>query len=218
MTSDEEEPENGGHLTSDEKFSAKSRVTQVNHEKRVIRGFSTHPQATYYLAHRFSLAIRHSSLVTVLSNSRSSHDRARFQSPLTVRGETFNTLAISSSVSPPKYRSSTTLLCRGSQFGQFGQSIIERHQLSAAFRAHHETRHPAGLRPRRPRVCPCFECGRNRSGYGASPAPRHRRNGRGSPSASPPARPAANKPRGSRPSSAACGPGLLPHVATRHPA
>src|SRR5438270_11557647 len=46
-------------------------------------------------------------------NSRYSHARAKLQSCRTVRGETFSAVATSSSFKPPKYRNSTTLLCRG---------------------------------------------------------------------------------------------------------
>src|SRR5438105_2095620 len=45
-----------------------------------------------------------------LSNSRNSHERASLQSLRTVRDETFKTAPISSSVSPPKKRNSTTWL------------------------------------------------------------------------------------------------------------
>src|SRR5438552_13627269 len=46
-------------------------------------------------------------------SSRYSHARAKLQSCRTVRGETFSASATSSSFKPPKYRNSTTLLCRG---------------------------------------------------------------------------------------------------------
>src|SRR6266545_630671 len=55
-------------------------------------------------------------------NSRYSHARARLQSCRTVRGETFNASAASSSFKPPKYRISTTLLCRGLRTASFSKT------------------------------------------------------------------------------------------------
>src|SRR5881392_1229334 len=46
-------------------------------------------------------------------NSRRSHAFASFQSCITVSGETFSTSAVSSTLSPPKKRSSTTRLRLG---------------------------------------------------------------------------------------------------------
>src|SRR5262245_16167036 len=47
-------------------------------------------------------------------NSRNSHTLALFQSRITVSGEILRTSAVSTTLSPPKNRSSTTWLIRGS--------------------------------------------------------------------------------------------------------
>ena len=49
-----------------------------------------------------------------LRNAFSSHAFASFQSRMTVSGDTFRTVAVSSTLSPPKKRSSTTLPFRSS--------------------------------------------------------------------------------------------------------
>src|SRR5439155_5762465 len=55
-------------------------------------------------------------------SSRYSHALARFQSRMTVKGERLRTSAVSSTLSPPKNRSSTTLLLRSSNFARFSSA------------------------------------------------------------------------------------------------
>src|SRR5205809_378424 len=62
------------------------------------------------------------SLLPPRLNSRYSHARARLQSCRTVRGETSSASAASSSFKPPKYRNSTTLLCRGLRMASFSKA------------------------------------------------------------------------------------------------
>src|SRR5882672_8912878 len=54
-------------------------------------------------------------LYQALVISRASHAFAYCQSRITVMGDTFNTSAVSSTLSPPKYRISTTWLFRSSR-------------------------------------------------------------------------------------------------------
>ena len=61
--------------------------------------------------------------------SRCSHALASRQSRMTVSGDTFSTDAVSSTLNPPKNRSSTTRLFRSSNCRQRLQRVVERHEV-----------------------------------------------------------------------------------------
>src|SRR5262245_31426222 len=64
-------------------------------------------------------------------NSRRSHTLANLQSRITVSDEILRTSAVSSTLSPPKKRSSTTRLFRGSTAAS-AQGVVQRDQIRTA--------------------------------------------------------------------------------------
>ena len=69
-------------------------------------------------------------------SSRSSHSLASFQSRFTVSGDTFSASAVSSTLSPPKNRSSTTWARRSERRGEVRQRLVQRDQVLAALLRH----------------------------------------------------------------------------------
>ena len=110
-------------------------------------------------------------------SSQYSHARARFHSRFTVRGETFSTSAVSSTVSPPKNRSSTIWLFRASTVASAfnASSIATRSVVCCGTMSAFVERDGRSLR--RP-ACRCDDAERDRRACGASTAPKDRRNER----------------------------------------
>ena len=95
-------------------------------------------------------------------SSRNSHARARVQSRRTVPTETCSTSAVSSRLSPPKKRSSTTWLSRGFSVSSVSERIVERDEIVAAAPAatsetsSSDTRIASPPRLTRSRACAAF--------------------------------------------------------------
>jgi hypothetical protein len=80
-----------------------------------------------------------------VSTARFSHARAMAHCRFTVAGDIPTTSAVSSTVRPPKYRSSTMRACSGSKAARRGQRLVECEHVDAGWLGRYETlveRHP----------------------------------------------------------------------------